>query len=498
MNNITDFFSNYKNHPVLFIGTGISLRYLSNSYTWDDLLKFITNELYDNTDNYLDLKSRHEKDGFFRYDLIASDLEEDFNNKLMKERDGKFKEINDIFYENMQSGKNISRLKIYIAKLLEDLTIKFEKSNEISEFKKIRKNIGSIITTNYDKFIETIFEFTPLLGNNILLSNPYGAVYKIHGCVSDPQKIIITAIDYQKFNEKYDLIRAQLLSLFIHNPIIFLGYNIGDENIKSLLKTIFTYVEPNTNEADLIRKNFLLIEYEKDSTNHFIVDHDIEIEGISTIRINKLKTDDYLSVYKSISNLHLPISAMDVRRVQSIVKDIYMGGKISVHITEDLDSIKNEDKIIAIGSAKSISYEYHTSSELIEKYFDIIDEDNSALLSLIDKFKIASNHYYPIYAFSSINNQINSAADLKNQQKRKLTLIKKSISEKNKSDHNSISDILSDNSIAGSYKYSAIIWGMFSKKISLNDIETYLRPYPDKKSTDFKKMLCVYDYFKYK
>lgn len=37
-----------------------------------------------------------------------------------------------------------------------------------------------------------MFSFNPLIGNDILLSNPYGSVYKIHGCISAPDKIIIT------------------------------------------------------------------------------------------------------------------------------------------------------------------------------------------------------------------------------------------------------------------------------------------------------------------
>lgn len=40
--------------------------------------------------------------------------------------------------------------------------------------------------------IEEMFSFNPLIGNDILLSNPYGSVYKIHGCISAPDKIIIT------------------------------------------------------------------------------------------------------------------------------------------------------------------------------------------------------------------------------------------------------------------------------------------------------------------
>ena len=43
--NISEFVNNYTNHPVLFIGTGMSLRYLNNSYTWDGLLSYISTEL---------------------------------------------------------------------------------------------------------------------------------------------------------------------------------------------------------------------------------------------------------------------------------------------------------------------------------------------------------------------------------------------------------------------------------------------------------------------
>ncbi|HEM0832662.1 TPA: SIR2 family protein, partial [Listeria monocytogenes] len=84
-------------------------------------------------------------------------------------------EINDVFYDNMENGINLSRFKIYISKLQDDLSIKKDKQAEITALKKVRKNIGSTITTNYDELIEDLFEFSPLVGNDILLSNPYGS-----------------------------------------------------------------------------------------------------------------------------------------------------------------------------------------------------------------------------------------------------------------------------------------------------------------------------------
>ena len=235
--NIQEFVCKFKNYPIMFIGTGLSMRYLSVSYSWENLLKKVAYELEPNEEYFLDVKSECMSSNGCDYSKMATRIERDFNTRLQSNRNGKFKCINDAFYECMKNGVNISRFKLYIAELLKNISFKEGTEDEIAELKKARKNIGSVITTNYDKMIEEMFSFAPLIGNDILLSNPYGSVYKIHGCVTAPDKIIITENDYKQFEERYELIRAQLLSLFIHNPIIFIGYNIGDKNIKDILKT---------------------------------------------------------------------------------------------------------------------------------------------------------------------------------------------------------------------------------------------------------------------
>lgn len=190
---IKEFISKYRNHPVLFIGTGFSIRYLNNSFTWDELLKKVSSDFTDSLEYYLDVKSRCDINGKYDYPMMARLIEEDFNEFLRINRHGKFKEINDVFYQQMENGINISRFKILISQLLGTLDFRQEKKEEIANLKKIRKNIGSVITTNYDCLIEEIFGFEPLIGNDILLSNPYGSVYKIHGCSTQPSKIIFTA-----------------------------------------------------------------------------------------------------------------------------------------------------------------------------------------------------------------------------------------------------------------------------------------------------------------
>lgn len=495
--NINDFISQYKNHPVLFIGTGFSLRYLENSYTWDGLLAKISYDLEGNYEYYYDLKSECQENGKFKYELIASRLEDEFNKKVQADRNGKFKSINDIFYENMAKGMTLSRFKIYIGQIFSTLHFRPEKSEELSELKKIRKNISSIITTNYDGLIEETFEFNKLIGNDILLSNPYGSVYKIHGCTSNPNRLIITINDYKQFSDKYELIRAQLLSLFIHNPIIFFGYNIGDENIKSILKTIFTYIDWNSEQAKKIRQNFLLVEYEPNSMSEEIVEHDIDMEGFSTIRINKIKTDNFKAIYNAISNLQLPISALDVRKVQTIVKEIYSGGNIAVKITEDLDQIGNAAKILAIGTDRTIKYEYLTSSETLANYFKLIDEANSQTISLIDKYTIPYTQYFPIFGFSLVNPNLTSAVNLKANQRTKLNNYLADIPMQCKTEHETIQQILEDNQIPASSKSKAIFWSIMNNSIGLDETENYLRNYPLKKTTEFKRLLSAFDFKKY-
>lgn len=493
---IREFISGYKNHPVLFIGTGFSLRYLKSSYSWESLLSHISYQLTDNEEFFLDLKAESNYDGDYRYDSLASKLENEFNDRLSTDRHGKFKETNDFFYEKMKEGIKLSRFKIYITSILKSLDTRDEKKEELSALIKARKNIGSIITTNYDQLIENIFQFNPLVGNNILMSNPYGSVYKIHGCVSNPANIIMTEQDYQDFDNKYELIRAQLLSLFIHNPIIFIGYSISDTNIKSILRTVFSYVDPKSELAKKIRDNFLLIEYENGSDSVEIVEHDIDLEGMATIRINKIKTDNYTELYDSLADLKLPVSAMDIRKVQDVWTTIKSGGEIKVKITENLSELSNDQLVIAVGSEKTVRYEYQTKAEFISNYFQIIDEANSQLIETLNKQTISTTEHFPVYAFSSLCENIDGIENYKQRQLDKILSQMSRIKAVSKSGYDNISDILTFETSIDRIT-NIIIYLCWDNIIQLSDLKKYLIQVHEKTTTNYRRLLCLYDFLSY-
>lgn len=506
---IKDFIRRYHNYPVLFIGTGFSLRYLNNSFTWDNLLKKISTDIYDSEEKYYDIKAKYiDQNNSCDYALVATELENEFNKKASENRGGKFQEINDIYYENLQRNYKVSRFKIYISNLLNKLDIKNSEQigQELNSLEQAKKNVSSIITTNYDQLIESIFNFTPLISNDIVLKNPYGSVYKIHGCVTNPSNIIITSTDYDDFDKKYEFIKAQLLSIFIHNPIIFIGYSISDDNIKNLLKTIFSNIQPNSDESKKIRDNFLLIEYEKDGTSRDVIEHDIDlpINGTSTIvRINKIRTDKYSDIYNEIANLVLPISAMEIRRVQSILKKITSGEapELIVKFANDIDETNNNDMVIAIGTKDSISVketiQFVNTQDLLTKYFEIIkDRNESAILSL-NKTTISKAQYFPVFGFSNICNNLNSIDNYKENQKNNLAKYLNSISNNiKKTSYSTIQKIINDRELTQSSLSKIIFWNVFNDNIGLSTLKRYLQK-EITINTDYRRLICLYDFMSY-
>ncbi len=495
---INEFINQFKNHPIIFMGAGMTQRYYENAYNWDQLLSKICQDLTGDEEKYLELKYKQKNN----LPLIASILEHMYDDILEQDRNGRFKEINDTFFDRLKNGKpQCSRLKLYLSSIITALKIKDGIKDEIDALVAAKKNICSIVTTNYDSFVEDFLGFNPLVGNDIILSNPYGSVYKIHGSVDKPESIVLTKEDYESFDLGSELIKAQLISLFIHNPIIFMGYGMNDDDIKSILETIFKYVEPNTEASERIQRNFLLVDYEKGSTNNVIEDYSITLQQNKSIRINKLRTDDFTGIYKAIASIKLPISVMDIRKVESVVRRICISDttdSIQVKITDDIDSLENKDTILAIGSEKTIKYEYLSTAEMVKQYFDIIEKKRAGVLSLIDKQKIQSSQYFPIYGFDKINPDIRTAGRLKTTQERKLISYFSRIKASSKKKYASINAIHTDEKIAQTYKDECVSWNVWKRNISIDEMEQYLKTYKNKTTTNYRVMLCIYDYMKYK
>lgn len=135
----------------------------------------------------------------------------------------------------------------------------------------------------------------------------------------------------------------------------------------------------------------------------------------------------------------------------------------------------------------------------MKNYFSIIEEDNIQVLELIDKIMIQSQQYFPIYAFSKIDPTIKRVETLKKQQCTKLETIKNLVKSRFNVKETSLEDILSNQDYAMTYKNEIIAYALMEGNISADDVEQYLKDMSNTSgnTTDYRRLLCAYDYIKY-
>lgn len=156
-----------------------------------------------------------------------------------------------------------SPLKIDIANYLKGIEIESKITNnnqgEISDLRKA--NIGGIITTNWDMLLESIFpDYKTYIGQDeLILENPQwiAEIYKIHGCASKPQSLVLTSSDYKTFNKKSKYLASKLTTMFMEHPVIFLGYSMSDPNIVSILKSLSLCL--NTKQISRLKNNLIFV-----------------------------------------------------------------------------------------------------------------------------------------------------------------------------------------------------------------------------------------------
>ena len=121
--------------------------------------------------------------------------------------------------------------------------VSLEELELYEELQLLRKcQIDGVFTTNWDLLAEKIFpKYEVYKGQqDVLYSNimNIGEVYKIHGCCTEIQSMILTDEDYEDFNQKNAYLASKLITIFVEHPVIFIGYSLNDKNIRSILYSI--------------------------------------------------------------------------------------------------------------------------------------------------------------------------------------------------------------------------------------------------------------------
>ena len=238
---IGEIIGKFNTTPFLFVGSGLTRRYL-NLPDWKGLLKHFAEIIRNDEFSYSSYENQAKgmvcKAGIFP--KVAELIQKDFDKKWFS--DESIRTVEKKMLEEIQNGLSPFKAELgaYIsrkASVVESYQNEIEKLAEISE-----KSIAGVITTNYDSFLEDYFKgFCKYVGQSQLIFSPIQGVaeiYKIHGSIEEPGSIVINEEDYIEFQEKSAYLAAKLMTIFMEYPIIFIGYSIGDSNIQSIIRSI--------------------------------------------------------------------------------------------------------------------------------------------------------------------------------------------------------------------------------------------------------------------
>ncbi|WP_170572755.1 SIR2 family NAD-dependent protein deacylase [Ruegeria atlantica] len=236
---IRDLLQDFEVQPILFIGSGMSRRYFG-APTWIELLREVRDIVGEFAPDFDYFRQKYEGDP----EKIGSALSEFVFEWAWK--DGKLFFPPEYFSEGVSKEAFIKHLCCMILsdKTPNSVEKDHEYFRELEALKSVRPH--AIITTNYDLFLETLFEgYEAISGQTILRynANSFGEIFHIHGDVEAPETIVLTENDYAEWGAKKKYVSAKLLTYFAEHPVFIFGYSVTDGNVKSIVRDIAQILE---------------------------------------------------------------------------------------------------------------------------------------------------------------------------------------------------------------------------------------------------------------
>lgn len=411
-----------KRIPMLFIGSGISKRYIKDYPTWNELLISIASSIGVNKHQLLAMQQSITNDNPSAdlcdiYKTVGSKLTELFRTKV---ESGELN-LNSIFTDDEIAeieAKRIPFVKMLIAKSMKNYTLlsgaKVE--NELKEFKKIQETIGAVITTNYDQFLEK-----EIFNNFVVYSDQtqyymndcsgIGEIYKIHGSVSSPQNIIFNKSDYENFDNNLKGIASRILSLAFDYPIVFMGYSLEDHNVQNILYTLIDCLS-DTQLKD-IAQNIIYVNWKPGEFRLKQTKKTITSNGRSLTMTN-IDTDNYYAIYKYLQRFTPTERPERVRKYKKMIRELIVKsntGQKTIVAAQNLDKLNSDDNlVVAFCDKETLSYkgligfsvQDMINDVLLQKEYSSERAKNIGIDAYNENSSFVKTNYIPIFYYLKV------------------------------------------------------------------------------------------------
>jgi 23S rRNA U2552 (ribose-2'-O)-methylase RlmE/FtsJ len=330
--------------PFLFVGSGFSRRYLGLE-SWSELLQKFCGGI--KAYGYYSTAAN----GYLP--KAASIMSKDFNELWWT--DNAFERSREK-YKDYLIGES-SALKVEISNYLAGFDLKRVGADELaSEVEALKRmQVDGIISTNWDLLLEELFpDYRTFIGQEqLLFSNPQSIaeIYKIHGCASDPESLILTEEDYAEFRQRNPYLAAKLVTIFAEHPIVFIGYSLNDPHIQAIIGDISRCLGPDR-LADFERNLIFVVRANGGNSS---VGQGVMALANNNINFTLVTTDDYSEVYAAIETVKRQVPARILRflkeQMYELAKSSNPETKISVVDIDEIQDKEDVEFIVGVGVA---------------------------------------------------------------------------------------------------------------------------------------------------
>lgn len=415
MENVSDILSEHlrkaQTRPFLFVGSGFSRRYLGLD-TWMDVLRRFSAPVGDFQYYYSASDSQLPKTA----GLLAHDYAKYWwtspDTAAQRER---FRET---------ANRSSSPLKIAISEYMNGIS-NFDLSasqykDELTVLSGL--NVDGIITTNWDLLLESLFpSYRVFVGQRSIVTQVpqnIGEIFKIHGCCTDPNSMVLTDDDYKDFQAKQAYLAAKLITIFVEHPIVFLGYSVSDSNIISLLRSIICGL--GQAEVERLQDNLIFVQRSKPGRPTGIKDTVLVVEDFQ-LPVMQVIDDSFEGLYRAIGEQKrkLPASVLRFCKEQlfRITRDSQPATQICLVDIDDIEQHEEVEFVVGIGVAKNQlsdrGYKAVGPTDLFQHLLHTDKQlDSEQVLTQTFANKSSKRCYLPVFCFLRAMG-ITSAAEFK-------------------------------------------------------------------------------------
>jgi hypothetical protein len=386
-----------KTLPVLFVGSGLSKRYLK-APDWAALLAEFAVPA-GRTMPYYRGKAAND------LPTVASLIAEDFYEKWFTEK----------AYAASRSAFEAS---------VRDIAdpLKFEISQRLGALRRVntramRKELSALqglrvhaaITTNWDVLLEDLLpDLEVFVGQqDVLFANTQGLgeLYKIHGSVTRPSSMVLTREDYDNYWERNPFLIAKMLTLFVEHPIVFLGYSLTDAHIQRMLSNLMACL--SADQIGTLNDRLIFVRRCHRGESEHVRRAPMTIEG-HTFDIQECSLSDFSKVYESVARLPNHFSVKLLRQVKKelyeLASTVPPKGRIYTIGIEDDTDLDRVEVVIGIGTMARLAQKGYAAFDRKDLFLDMLTGETkhdpggivNALLPRIFRAAKYAPIYYPL------------------------------------------------------------------------------------------------------